>query len=167
MSIDDIFGDDMVKYTAKRKRQQQAYYFEKEATMLKTFFLLIASLLVPISAISFAAESSKVSAEQTLIAPKQPPGEETPLVVIYTLSTCPHCMEAIKYLHNNKIAFIDREVDTDEKHMETLMRIYDSMGVPEAKRGVPLLVIGNRIKIQGFSEEKFNSALKELTSTRK
>lgn len=132
--------------------------------MLKTFFLLIASLLIPFTATSFAAETGKVSAEQTLIAPKQLPGEESALVVIYTLSTCPHCMEAIKYLHKNKIAFIDREVDTNEKHMETLMKIYDSMGVPEEKRGVPLLVIGNRIRIQGFSEEKFNNAMTELTS---
>lgn len=135
--------------------------------MLKTLFLLIASLLIPFTAASFAAETGKVSAEQTLIAPIQLPGEETALVVIYTLSTCPHCMEAIKYLHKNKIAFIDREVDTNEKHMETLMKIYDSMGVPEVKRGVPLLVIGNRIRIQGFSEEKFNNALKELTSAPK
>lgn len=135
--------------------------------MLKTFILLLSSLLITFTATSFAAESGKFSGKQTLIAPNKPPGEETALVVIYTLSSCPHCIVAKKYLQSNKIAFIDREVDTNEKHMETLMKIYDSMGVPEEKRGVPLLVLGNRIRIQGFSEEKFNNAMKELTSTPK
>jgi len=132
--------------------------------MLKTALLLIASLLLTFTATSFAAGSSSVSGEQTLITPKQPTPKEIPLVVIYTLSSCSHCREAKEYLNNNKIPFINHEVDTDETQMETLMKIYDSMGIPEEKRGVPLLVIGNRIRMQGFNEEKFTKALKEVTS---
>ena len=90
-------------------------------------------------------------------------GEKAALVVIYTTSTCPHCREAKEYLNNNKIPFINREVDTDDVHMATLMSIYDSMGVPEEKRGVPLLVIGNRIRLQGFNKDKVQKALKELS----
>ena len=126
--------------------------------------LLICSLLFVFTALSFAGgETSEAPGKQTVITPKQAPGEETPLVVIYTLSTCPHCLEAKEYLNNNKIPFINREVDTDEAHMENLMKIYDSMGVPEQKRGVPLFVIGNRIKIQGFNKDKLQSALEEVT----
>jgi hypothetical protein len=45
--------------------------------------------------------------------------------------------------------------------MEELMKIYDSMGVPEAKRGVPLLIIGNKTRLQGFNKDKFEAAIKE------
>jgi glutaredoxin len=129
--------------------------------------LLLASCLIAFTAISFAAEPTGLPGKQTIITPSKPPAEETPLVVIYTLSTCPHCMEAKEYLINNKIPFINREVDTDDEHMATLMKIYDSMGVPEEKRGVPLFIIGNRIKIQGFNREKLLNAIKEVSSDQK
>ena len=88
--------------------------------------------------------------------------EKASQVVIYTMSTCPHCQEAKEYLSSNNIPLIDREVDTDDQHMATLMSIYDSMGVPEQKRGVPLIVVGNRIRIQGFNRDKLQNALKEV-----
>jgi len=93
---------------------------------------------------------------------EQKPVEKASQVVIYTMSTCPHCREAKEYLTSNNIPFIDREVDTDDQHMATLMSIYDSMGVPEQKRGVPLIVVGNRIRIQGFNRDKLQNALKEV-----
>ena len=125
---------------------------------------LLLSILITATATSFAGGPGESSGKQTLITTSQPPAEEAPLVVIYTLSTCPHCMEAKEYLSNNKIPFINREVDTDDEHMETLMKIYESMGVPEQKRGVPLFVIGNRIKIQGFDKDKLQNALKEVST---
>jgi glutaredoxin len=138
----------------------------KEQAMFR-FILLLTSFLIAFTAISFAGEPNESPSKQTLIAPSQPPDEGSPLVVIYTLSTCPHCMEAKEYLSNNKIPFINREVDTDDEHMATLMKIYDSMGVPEQKRGVPFFIIGNRIKIQGFNKEKLQNAIKEVSSGRK
>jgi len=120
--------------------------------------------LIALAATSFAGAQNESSGKQTLITTSQAPVEEAPLVVIYTLSTCPHCKEAKEYLSNNKIPFTNREVDTDDEHMETLMKIYESMGVPEEKRGVPLFVIGNRIRIQGFSKDKLQEALKEVTT---
>jgi len=126
--------------------------------------ILVLSFIFALTAISFAGVANESSGKQTLIPTSQPPGEETPLVIIYTLSTCPHCMEAKEYLNSNKIPFINREVDTDDEHMETLMKIYESMGVPEQKRGVPLFVIGNRIKIQGFDKDKLQNALKEVST---
>lgn len=134
--------------------------------MSRTAFL-VSSLLIVLAATAVAGESNGSPAKQTFITSTQPPGGETPLVVIYTLSTCPHCREAKEYLLNNKIPFVDREVDTDDEHMVTLMKIYESMGVPEQKRGVPLLVIGNRINIQGFNKEKLQNALKEVSADKK
>jgi len=134
--------------------------------MLKSV-LLLSSFLIAFSATSFATERNESSGKQTLITSSQTPGEAAPLVVIYTLSNCPHCREAKEYLVNNKIPFINREVDTDDEHMETLMKIYESMGVPEQKRGVPLFVIGDRINIQGFNKDKLQNALKEVSAPRK
>jgi glutaredoxin len=126
-------------------------------------FLILIQLVV-VTATCFAGDA--IAGKQTPVAPGII-AKETPQVVIYTLSTCPHCMEAKEYLTANKIPFINREVDLDAEHMDALMKIYDSMGVPEQKRGVPFFVIGNRIRIQGFNREKLQDALKEVTSNPK
>jgi glutaredoxin 3 len=135
--------------------------------MLKIVLLFICFQLIAITATSFAGEAIESSGKQTLIPSGHLQKDEAPLVVIYTLSTCPHCREAKEYLDNNKIPYINREVDMDDGHLETLMKIYDSMGVPEQKRGVPLFVIGNRINIRGFDKDKLQKALKEVTSNSK
>jgi glutaredoxin len=142
------------------------YRSGKESTMSRSVFLL-SSLLIALTASSVAGEPNGPSGKQTHVTASQPPGNEAPLVVIYTLSTCPHCREAKEYLTANKIPFVNREVDTDDEHMATLMKIYESMGVPEEKRGVPLLVIGDRIKIQGFNKDKLQNALKEVSTDKK
>jgi len=134
--------------------------------MPRIALLVVSLLLLTLSATSFAGETANASGKQTqtLISPNQPPGVKRALVVIYTLSTCPHCKEAKEYLKNNDIPFIEHEVDKDEEQMTTLMKIYDSMGVPNQNRGVPLFVIDNRIRIQGLNKEKLQDALKEVTS---
>jgi len=91
-----------------------------------------------------------------------PPAQKIPLVIIYTLSTCPHCMEAKEFFTNNNIPFINREVDSDSQHMDELMQIYDKMNIPEQKRGVPLIIIGTDVKLQGFNKEKVQEALKKF-----
>jgi len=131
--------------------------------MSKISLLLISFLLIACSAPSFAGNATEGS-QQTIITIEQKPVEKTPLVVIYTMSTCPHCREAKEYLSSHNIPFINREVDTDDQHLATLMSIYDAMGVPEQKRGVPLLVIGNRIRLQGFNKDKLQNALKEVAA---
>ena len=100
-------------------------------------------------------------ADQSLITPPAKGAQTYPSVVIYTLSTCPHCAEAKEYLRQHNIPFSNREVDTDDTLMAELMKIYDEMGVPEKKRGVPLLVIGGTIRMQGFNKDKFEKAMKE------
>ncbi|MBI5657450.1 MAG: glutaredoxin family protein [Geobacter sp.] len=111
----------------------------------------------------FAALAATVMAQepadQSIVAPHAKGAQTYPSVVIYTLSTCPHCAEAKEYLHQNNIPFSNREVDTDETQMAELMKIYDEMGVPEQKRGVPLLIIGNKIRMQGFTRDKFEKAM--------
>ena len=90
-----------------------------------------------------------------------PPGQKKPMVIIYTLSTCPHCLAAKSYFIENNIAFVNREVDSDSENMSELIFIYDKMNVPENQRGVPLILIGDDIKLQGFNKEKVQEALKK------
>lgn len=129
--------------------------------------VLISSLLLVFPVTTFAGETVKSSGKQTLIVPNQPPGVKAPSVVIYTLSTCSHCKDAKEYLKNSNIPFIEREIGTDGEHMATLMKIYDSMGVPDQNRGVPLFVIDNRIRIQGFNKEKLQDALRDVAARSK
>lgn len=89
------------------------------------------------------------------------PARKKPLVIIYTLSTCPHCMEAKEFFTRNNIPFVNREVDTDSKHMDDLMQLYDKMAVPDEKRGVPLILIGDD-RLQGFNKAKVEEALKKV-----
>jgi glutaredoxin len=128
--------------------------------MFRIFLLSTCLFLTGLPAVAPAAANGPPNGLQTIVAPKA--AEETPLVVIYTLSDCPHCREAKAYLTGNKIPFVNREVDTDDLHMAELMKLYDAMGVPEQKRGVPLFVIGNRIKLQGFNRDKLQKALQEV-----
>lgn len=139
----------------------------KGTTMYRTLFNTLCSLLLASAAVSYAADSTAVPAPQTIISPKSSAVARQPQVVIYTLSTCPHCREAKEYFTSNNIPFINREVDSDDAQMEMLMKIYDSMGVPESKRGVPLIVIDDRIRLQGFNKDKFQSLLKEAAATHK
>ncbi len=138
--------------------------------MVSKALLIMLLLLLTFSVSCLAGEAANKpsrSQTQTLISPHQPPGVKKTLIVIYTLSTCPHCKEAREYLTKNDIPFIDHEVDLDEEQMTALMKIYDSMGVPDQKRGVPLFVIDNKVRIQGFNKEKLQAALKEVRSTSK
>jgi len=93
-----------------------------------------------------------------------PPARKKPVVIIYTLSTCPHCMEAKEFFTSNHIPFVNREVDTDSKHMDDLMKLYDKMAVPDEKRGVPLILIGDDVRLQGFNKAKVQEALKKVLS---
>jgi glutaredoxin 3 len=117
-------------------------------------------LLLMMTASSATTAAGQPDDAQTRIAPA-PPAQAIPLVVIYTLSTCPHCREAKEFFTSNNIPFINREVDTDSQHMAELMQIYDRMNVPDQKRGVPLIVIGDEIRLQGFNKDKVREALKK------
>jgi glutaredoxin 3 len=106
------------------------------------------------------ASEAQSGTQTSIVTP--PPGQKNPSVIIYTLSTCPHCMEAKEYFTTHNISFVNREVDSDEQHMQELMQIYDQMGVADEKRGVPLIIIGDSVRLQGFNREKVQEALKKM-----
>lgn len=123
--------------------------------------ILFISLLLIVAVNSAESASVPSDVSQTNIG-RMPLQQITPLVVIYTLSTCPHCKEAKDCFTRNNIPFVNREVDTDSQHMDDLMKIYDAMAVPEEKRGVPLILIGDKVKLQGFNRIKVQEALKRV-----
>jgi len=131
--------------------------------MYKIVLVLACANLIFSATSILAADTPPSDIKQSIIT-KQPQAKtQYPKVVIYTLTTCPHCKEAKQYLDEARIPYINREVDLDDTHYNELMKIYDIMGVPDIKRGVPLLVIGDKITLQGFSKDKFENAVKEAT----
>jgi glutaredoxin 3 len=128
---------------------------------MNRFFVCLFCLLLAMPFAPAAPASEQPADHQTSIG-KAPSAQNTPLVIIYTVTTCPHCRAAEEYFITNKIPFVNREVDTDGQHMDELMQIYDTMEVPDQKRGVPLILIGDSIKLQGFNQEKVQEAMKKF-----
>lgn len=130
--------------------------------MIVSYLFLLITALAGIFGMNLAGTATAADApQQSTVKPSKKTEKSSPAVVIYTLSTCPHCAEAKDYLTKNGIPFINREVDTDDGHMEELMKVYDDMKVPEERRGVPFFVIGEKTRLQGFDKEKFEKALLE------
>ncbi len=71
-------------------------------------------------------------------------------VKIYTASTCPNCTKAKAYLRNNKIPFIERNVQQSEKAKAELL----DMGY----RTVPVILVDDK-EIVGFNKEKLKKIL--------
>ena len=84
-----------------------------------------------------------------------------PSVVIFTLSTCSHCKAAKRYMTENDIPFENREIDSSAANLAELTKIYDYMGVAKSARGVPLIIVGGRIRLQGFDKVDLQKALQE------
>ncbi len=116
---------------------------------------LLLSTVITVSVPTVALAAS----DQTILSPPPSAATQQPRVVIYTLSTCPHCQEAKAYMTSHGIPFVDRGVDDDGEHMQELMRIYDEMNVPMGKRGVPLIIISDKVRLQGFNKERFQKEL--------
>lgn len=123
--------------------------------IVRMLAVLVTMLL---SSISFAAAEA---APQSMLNPaKAEEAKKYPLIVAYTVSWCPHCLEAKKYLTSNKIPFINKDVEIDEKAMAELTGRYDS-------QGVPVIVLGtgkNEVVMKGFTPELFEESLKKARS---
>lgn len=126
-------------------------------------FLVIFSLLL-IASPAPAADKPAASPPRTILTPEQSAPREQVRVLIYTLSTCPHCKAAKRYMTEHQIPFIDREVGSDSAHMAELMKIFDEMGVPKMERGVPLIIIDGRVRLMGFDKDNLEKALQNAAS---
>jgi len=123
--------------------------------------ILIIFTLICFASPAPAADNQDASGARTVLTPEQTVPREQPRVVIYTLSTCPHCKAAKRYMREHHIPFTEREVGGDSGHMAELMKIFDEMGVPKMERGVPLIIIDGRVRLQGFDKDKLEKALEK------
>ncbi len=123
--------------------------------MIRSVSLLL-FLLIGLFALTCRADE-KVDGPQSQIYPKAVQAKKYPHIVLYSVSWCPHCMEAKEYLTSHKIPFINKDVELDDMAMKELTENYKSTGVP-------VIVLGNGEKIiKGFNREYFEKVLKEMS----
>ena len=113
-------------------------------------------LFIALFALTCQADE-KVAGPQSPINPQAVQAKKYPRIVLYSVSWCPHCMEAKEYLTSHKIPFINKDVELDDNAMKELTENYKSTGVP-------VIVLGNGEKvIKGFNREYFEKVLKEMS----
>ena len=113
-------------------------------------------LFIGLFALTCQADEKAVG-PQSPINPQAVQAKKYPRIVLYSVSWCPHCMEAKEYLTSHKIPFINKDVELDDNAMKELTENYKSTGVP-------VIVLGNGEKvIKGFNREYFEKVLKEMS----
>lgn len=104
-----------------------------------------------------------VSGQLRTVANASTTGTQTviphPKIVIYTAPWCSSCNAASEYFYRNRIPFVKKDIDYDDRYLEEMTAKYKS-------RAVPLIVIGKDQKVlRGFVPEMFQRALKEVLLT--
>lgn len=66
-------------------------------------------------------------------------------VVVYTMKGCPHCVDFKNLLENEKIEFIDRDIDEYEDEYDIFSKITNNEMVPAV-----LVIEGDEKKHQSF-----------------
>jgi glutaredoxin-like YruB-family protein len=72
-------------------------------------------------------------------------------VTVYSTATCPYCIRVKQFLRDNKIAYKDIDVSSDQQAADEMVKKSGQMGVP-------VLDIEGEI-IVGFDREKITKAL--------
>ena len=72
---------------------------------------------------------------------------------IFSTPTCPHCIDAKKYLKANKVEFEDIDVSDNSAASEEMVKISGQMGVP-------VIVIDDKTVIVGFDRAALKKTLK-------
>ncbi len=73
------------------------------------------------------------------------------MVIVYSTSTCPYCLQAKDYFKENNIDFVDYNVGDDQEKAKEMMEKSGQMGMP-------VIDIDGTI-IVGFDKAKVNAAL--------
>ncbi len=95
------------------------------------------------------------------LPPLAMPTEGTP-VVMYATKHCPVCIKARRWLLEQKIPYVEKDMDSDQAAAAALQQKAAAQGVPV--RGVPVFDVMGRI-IPGFDPEQILSILKQGAAT--
>ena len=87
---------------------------------------------------------------------KHPSSRSTGKVIVYTTSWCSACRKARKYLSDNEIPFVERDIEKDPQAAAELMRKAKAAGISAS--GVPVLDIGGTL-MQGFDPRRLAQLL--------
>lgn len=104
----------------------------------------------------FAYERSKVPeapAGASAAAAKAP-------VTIYSAEWCGVCKQAKAWMQQNKIAYVERDVEKDPKALDDMRADAQKAGVPfsSLERKVPVIVVGGKV-MSGFDPNAIQAAL--------
>jgi glutaredoxin len=87
-----------------------------------------------------------------------PPDDESDTVILYSASWCSYCKRARKWLTDNKVPFIERDIEADEQAARELQA---KCHMAKATcNGVPVIDWKGRL-VQGFDAKFVGSLLKE------
>lgn len=78
-------------------------------------------------------------------------------VLVYALSTCPWCKRVKSYLNDNKIEYeyVDVDLSSAEDREQIRMDVVSRGG----RLGYPVIIIDDRVLINGFQKDKLHEAL--------
>ncbi len=76
----------------------------------------------------------------------------TPVVTVYTTSTCPWCVRAKDFLRQNSVPFVERNIEQDRAAAQEVYSLTGQMGVP--------VIADDREAIVGFDQKR----LKEMAA---
>lgn len=71
-------------------------------------------------------------------------------VVVYSSDTCPYCVAAKNFLHENNVEFEEKNVTTCEQARNEL--------ISKGYRGVPVIVVGEE-EVVGFDKSRLQTLL--------
>ncbi len=106
---------------------------------------LFAALLAGLYFISFRPDVPTVACNDEIIASQ-------PDAIMLGTVWCPYCASARRYFHKNDIHYCEYDIERTEQGK----RMYDDLG----GGGIPILIIGDKYRINGFDERSIERALK-------
>ncbi len=121
-----------------------------------------------------AAEEAARKAAAAAAPASPPPGGPTPApiaiptqggrppVIMYATRHCPVCVKARRWLLEQKIPYVEKDVERDAQAAQALAQKGAAQGV--STRGVPMFEIGGRL-LPGFDKGQIAAALQALSKT--
>ena len=79
---------------------------------------------------------------------------------VYVISDCPYCKTEKEFLTNKNIAFVEKNVETDEASLKEMLTLSDNFA------GVPVTVLegkdGKKVVVKGFTQADFEEEMKKI-----